>query len=165
LKAPAPNLKGLPRPLAKRSAIDPFIVMDVMGEANAREKAGADIIHMEMGQPGTAAPRAARERAAEALARDRLGYTEALGLPRLREAIARYMSERYRVVVSPERVVVTAGSSAGFVLAFLALLDTDDALGLPSPGYPLLPPDPEGGWRSASPDGDVRTGALDSDRL
>lgn len=72
----------------------------------------------------------------ERLACDRLGYTEALGLPRLREAIARYMSERYRVAVSAERVVVTAGSSAGFVLAFLALLDTGDALGLPSPGYP-----------------------------
>jgi aspartate/methionine/tyrosine aminotransferase len=136
LNAPAPSLKGLPRPLAKRSAIDPFIVMDVMGEANAREKSGADIIHMEVGQPGTPAPRAARERATEALARGRLGYTEALGLPRLREAIARYMSERYRIAVRPERVVVTAGSSAGFVLAFLALLDTGDALGLPSPGYP-----------------------------
>jgi aspartate/methionine/tyrosine aminotransferase len=91
---------------------------------------------MEVGQPGTPAPRAARERAAKRFARDRLGYTEALGLPRLREAIARYLSERYRVAVSAERVVVTAGSSAGFVLAFLALLDTGDAIGLPSPGYP-----------------------------
>ncbi len=131
-----PSLKGLPRALAKRSAIDPFIVMDVMGEANARQKAGADIIHMEVGQPGTPAPRAARERAARALSSSRLGYTEALGLPRLREAIARYMSERYRIAVSPERVLVTSGSSAGFVLVFLALLDTGDALGLPSPGYP-----------------------------
>ncbi len=136
MNEPTPSLTGLPRAPAKRSAIDPFIVMDVMGEANAREQSGDDIIHMEVGQPGTPAPRAARERAARALASDRLGYTEALGLPRLREAIARYMGERYRIAVSPERVVVTSGSSAGFVLAFLALLDTGDALGLPSPGYP-----------------------------
>jgi aspartate/methionine/tyrosine aminotransferase len=135
--APArPTSTGLPRPLAGRSAIDPFIVMDVMGEANAREAGGDDIIHMEVGQPGTAAPRAARERARSALASERLGYTEALGLPALRERIARYMGERYGVSVAPDRVVVTAGSSAGFVLAFLAILDVDDALGLPSPGYP-----------------------------
>ena len=77
-----------------------------------------------------------RERARRALERERLGYTEALGLPALRERIARYIGERYGVAVSAERVVVTAGSSAGFVLAFLLLLDRDDALGLPSPGYP-----------------------------
>ncbi len=131
-----PKAESLLRPLAKRSAIDPFIVMDVMGEANAREIAGDDIIHMEVGQPATPAPRAARERARQALETERLGYTEALGLPKLRERIARYMTERYGVAVRPERVVVTAGSSAGFVLAFLALLDQGDSLGLPSPGYP-----------------------------
>ena len=131
-----PKPKDVPRPLAKRSAIDPFIVMDVMGEANARELEGHDIIHMEVGQPATPAPRAARERAQQALESERLGYTEALGLPKLRERIARHLSERYGVGVTPKRVVVTAGSSAGFVLAFLALLDKDDSLGLPSPGYP-----------------------------
>ncbi|HBH40496.1 MAG TPA: 1-aminocyclopropane-1-carboxylate deaminase [Rhizobiales bacterium] len=110
--------------------------MDVMAEANARAKTGEDIIHMEVGQPATPAPRAARERAQQALSTDRLGYTEALGLPALRERIARYVGERYGVAVRPERVVVTAGSSAGFVLAFLALLDPGDGLGLPSPGYP-----------------------------
>lgn len=127
---------SLPRPLARTRAIDPFIVMDVMGEANRRQTSGQDIIHMEVGQPATPAPRAARERALKALAEERLGYTEALGLPALRERIARYMSERYGVNVGPERVVVTAGSSAGFVLAFLAILEHGDAFGLPSPGYP-----------------------------
>ena len=126
----------LPRPLAHRSSVEPFIVMDVMGEANAREAKGEDIIHMEVGQPATPARRAARERAQAALANDRLGYTEALGLPSLRERIALYYGERYGVSVPPERVVVTAGSSAGFVLAFLALLAPGDALMLPSPGYP-----------------------------
>jgi aspartate/methionine/tyrosine aminotransferase len=128
-----PKPKDVPRPLAKRSVIDPFIVMDVMGEANARELGGHDIIHMEVGQPATPAP---RERTQQALESERLGYTEALGLPKLRERIARHLSERYGVGVRPERVVVTAGSSAGFVLAFLALLDKGDSLGLPSPGYP-----------------------------
>ncbi len=126
----------LPRPLAHERAIDPFIVMDVLSEANRREKAGEDIIHMEVGQPATPAPRAARERVAEAMAKERLGYTEALGLPALRERIARHLKERYGVSVGPERVVVTAGSSAGFVLTFLAILDHGDAFGLPSPGYP-----------------------------
>ncbi len=110
--------------------------MDVMSEANALQTGGADIIHMEVGQPATPAPRAARERARRALERERLGYTEALGMPALRERIARYMGERYGVEVSPSRVVVTSGSSAGFVLAFLVLLDQGAALGLPSPGYP-----------------------------
>ena len=128
--------EGLPRPLARRSAIDPFIVMDVMAAANARKAKGHDVIHMEVGQPGTPAPRAARERASEALRIERLGYTEALGMPELRARIARYTAERYGVPVAPERVVVTSGSSAGFVLAFLALFDAGDAIGLPSPGYP-----------------------------
>jgi aspartate/methionine/tyrosine aminotransferase len=136
ITASAPGSKGLPRQLARRSAIDPFIVMDVMGEANLRQAGGEDIIHMEVGQPATPAPRAARERAQQALAGERLGYTEALGMPALRERIARFTADRYGVSVSPERVVVTAGSSAGFVLAFLAILDAGDALGLPSPGYP-----------------------------
>jgi aspartate/methionine/tyrosine aminotransferase len=131
-----PKMPGLPRALAQSRAIDPFIVMDVMREANQREAGGEDIIHMEVGQPATPAPRAARERAQRALAEERLGYTEALGMPALRERIAHYVKERYGVSIGPERVVVTAGSSAGFVLAFLAILDPGAALGLPSPGYP-----------------------------
>jgi aspartate/methionine/tyrosine aminotransferase len=130
------KMSPLPRRLAQRSRIDPFIVMDVMGEANAREAQGEDIIHMEVGQPATPAPRTARERARAALEAERLGYTEALGLPALRERIALHYWQRYRLRVAPERVVVTAGSSAGFVLAFLSLLDPGDALALPSPGYP-----------------------------
>jgi aspartate/methionine/tyrosine aminotransferase len=131
-----PKMAGLPRALAQSRTIDPFIVMDVMREANQREVEGEDIIHMEVGQPATPAPRAARERAQRALAEERLGYTEALGMLALRERIARYVKERYGVAIGPERVVVTAGSSAGFVLAFLATLDPGTALGLPSPGYP-----------------------------
>src|SRR6476660_3344110 len=94
---------------SRRSAIAPFIVMDVMQAAAEREAQGHDVIHMEVGQLGTPAPRAA-------LARDTLGYTVALGLPALRERIARHYAERHGVRVEPERVVVTTGSSAGFVL-------------------------------------------------
>lgn len=126
----------LPRQPAQARSIDPFIVMDVMSEANRRESAGEDIIHMEVGQPATPAPRAARERVAEAMAVGSLGYTLSLGLPELRERIAAYVKQRYGVSVGPNRVIVTAGSSAGFVLAFLAILDHGDGFGLPSPGYP-----------------------------
>ena len=94
------------------------------------------VIHMEVGQPGTPAPRAALEAVKRALDRETLGYTMALGLPALRERIARHYRHRYGVAVAPERVVVTTGSSAGFVLAFLALFDVGAKVALPSPGYP-----------------------------
>jgi aspartate/methionine/tyrosine aminotransferase len=119
-----------------RSAIGAFVVMDVMREANARAAAGGDIIHMEVGQPGTPAPRLVREAVAREIGRCALGYTDALGLPALRERIARHYRDAYNVEVSPERIVVTTGSSAGFVLTFLALLDAGDRLALPQPGYP-----------------------------
>lgn len=125
-----------PQPPSARSRIDPFIVMDVMREANARVARGDDIIHMEVGQPATPAPRTALSAAEAALRSDRLGYTDALGLPRLRERIAAYYGERYGLSLPPERVVVTAGSSAGFILVFLAILEQGDSFGLPSPGYP-----------------------------
>jgi aspartate/methionine/tyrosine aminotransferase len=124
-----------PQP-SRRSAIPAFIVMDVMQAAAEREASGQGVIHMEVGQPGTPAPRAALARVAQALERETLGYTVALGLPELRARIARHYAERHGVVVEPERVVVTTGSSAGFVLAFLALFDVDARVGLPSPGYP-----------------------------
>jgi aspartate/methionine/tyrosine aminotransferase len=119
-----------------RSAVPSFIVMDVMQAAAEREARGDKVIHMEVGQPGTPAPRTALAAAARALEQQTLGYTVALGLPSLRERIARHYSERYGVVVEPERVVVTTGSSAGFVLAFLALFDAGAKVALPSPGYP-----------------------------
>jgi aspartate/methionine/tyrosine aminotransferase len=123
----APSLRG---------AIDAFVVMDVMREANAREAAGQDIIHMEVGQPGTPAPRSVREAVKREIDQATLGYTDALGRPALRERIARYYRDVYNVEISPARIVVTAGSSAGFVLAFLALLDPGDGIALPQPGYP-----------------------------
>lgn len=127
---------ALRRAASARSAIDSFIVMDVMSRAAAREAAGAHVIHMEVGQPGTPAPLAAREAAKRAIDEGALGYTLALGTAPLRQRIARHYRETYGVEVAPERVVVTTGSSAGFVLAFLALFDAGARVALPEPGYP-----------------------------
>lgn len=121
---------------SERSAIPPFIVMDVMRQAAAEAAAGRSVIHMEVGQPATPAPRASREAVIRAMERETLGYTLALGLPALRERIARHYLDWYGLHVAPERVVVTTGSSAGFVLTFLALFDIGARVGLPSPGYP-----------------------------
>jgi aspartate/methionine/tyrosine aminotransferase len=124
------------RELSARSEIASFIVMDVMSAAAAAEADGRDVVHMEVGQPGTSAPEAARKAAALALEQDRLGYTLATGNVALRQRIAQHYKERYGVTVPYERIVVTSGSSAGFVLAFLSLFDTGAGLALPSPGYP-----------------------------
>jgi aspartate/methionine/tyrosine aminotransferase len=127
---------GGPRFGSARSEIASFIVMDVMRAALAAENAGRSIMHMEVGQPGTPAPRAAREAAMRALQGETLGYTMALGNDALRERIARHYGDWYGVGVSPERIAITAGSSAAFVLGFLAVFDAGDAVALPSPGYP-----------------------------
>ncbi|HXF53600.1 MAG TPA: aminotransferase class I/II-fold pyridoxal phosphate-dependent enzyme [Hyphomicrobiaceae bacterium] len=127
---------GILRQLSQRGNVEPFIVMDVIRAAAAREAAGERIIHMEVGQPGTPAPRAAREAVKRLIDTDKLGYTEALGIPRLKERIARHYLDRYGVTLAPDRVVATTGSSAAFVLAFLALFDVGDRVALPSPGYP-----------------------------
>ncbi|MGD9830757.1 MAG: pyridoxal phosphate-dependent aminotransferase [Hyphomicrobiaceae bacterium] len=122
---------------SSRSAIDAFIVMDVMRDANLREAQGLSVVHMEVGQPATPAPAAAQRAAIEALSRGaQLGYTEALGLPSLRARIARHYQEQYGIAVDPARVVVTTGSSAGFVLAFLAAFERGGRVALPVPGYP-----------------------------
>ena len=110
--------------------------MDVVEAARALEAAGRSIIHMEVGQPGTAAPAGARAALAQAMERDALGYTTSLGLPALRQGIAALYQRWYGVDLNPDRVVVTAGSSSAFLLAFSALFDAGDKVGLGEPGYP-----------------------------
>jgi aspartate/methionine/tyrosine aminotransferase len=125
------------RPLSRRSgAVDPFIVMDVMAAAAEKEAAGETVIHLEVGQPSTPAPKGALAAAHAALDADRIGYVAALGIPALRERIARHYRDNHGVEVSPERVVVTTGSSGGFPLAFLASFDAGDRVALAAPGYP-----------------------------
>lgn len=121
---------------SSRGAVDPFIVMDVVEAARRAEAAGRRIIHMEVGQPSTSAPAGARAALARALETDALGYTTSLGLPALRQGIAALYSRWYGVDLDPGRVVVTAGSSGAFILAFTALFDTGDRVGLGEPGYP-----------------------------
>ncbi len=121
---------------SRRSQVDPFIVMDVMEDARRAEAAGRHIIHMEVGQPGTPAPEGARQALARAMGDDAMGYTVALGLPALRARIARLYGEWYDLDLSPDRVVVTSGSSGAFILAFTALFDAGDRVGIGAPGYP-----------------------------
>jgi len=126
----------MPLKVAARAKVPPFIVMDVMSAAAAREASGERVLHLEVGQPATGLPRAARERLTQVLETERLGYTVALGILPLRERIARYYQETHEVAVPPERILVTTGSSAGFQLAFLGAFAAGDKVGLAAPGYP-----------------------------
>ncbi len=119
-----------------RSRVDPFLAMDVLDRANALGRAGRTVFHLEAGQPGTPAPQRALDAAQTALRGESLGYTESLGRPALRERIARYYRETHRVDIAPERVVITTGSSAGFLLAFISLFEAGQSLALAVPGYP-----------------------------
>lgn len=121
---------------SSRSTVDPFIVMDVMEAARKAEAAGKHIIHMEVGQPGTAAPERAQRVLAETMRKDAMGYTVALGLPALRNRIAQLYGDWYNVDLNPERIVVTSGSSSAFLLAFTALFDAGDTVAIGAPGYP-----------------------------
>ncbi len=122
--------------ISRRSVVDPFIVMDVMEAARRREAAGDSVIHMEVGQPGTPAPRRAVEALERELRRDPLGYTVALGLPALRERISKLYRDWHGLSVPAERIVITTGSSAGFLLAFISLFDAGDRVAIADPGYP-----------------------------
>ena len=110
--------------------------MEVMRAADEREAAGEAVYHLEVGQPGTSAPKAVVSAAQSALAEHRLGYTLALGIGELRHAIVRHYREFYGIDVDFERIVVTTGSSAGFVLSFLAAFGPGDRVALALPSYP-----------------------------
>jgi len=119
-----------------RSAVPPFMVMDVMAAAARLEAQGRRIIHMEVGQPAAAAPSTAIAAARTALGRGPLGYTETLGIPSLRRRIARSYRDWHGLDIESERIVVTTGSSGGFVLAFLAAFEAGDRVAVALPGYP-----------------------------
>jgi aspartate/methionine/tyrosine aminotransferase len=112
------------------------MVMDVMAAAARIEAAGGHVVHMEVGQPAASAPAGAIAAAQAALAAGRLDYTEALGVPSLRARIARYYAERHALALDPTRIAVTTGSSAAFIMAFLALFDAGDRVAVAVPGYP-----------------------------
>jgi aspartate/methionine/tyrosine aminotransferase len=111
--------------------------MDILAEAQAIEARGASVIHMELGEPAFGAPIAARNALGAALIRgETMGYTNGLGLGKLRGAIAVLYRRRNGIEIDPARVVVTSGSSAGFLLSFLALFDPGERVAIADPGYP-----------------------------
>ena len=127
--------KRLLQPSA-RGGVSPFMVMDVMAAAARLEAQGRKIVHMEVGQPAAGAPASAIAAARAALSSGPLGYTETLGIASLRRRIARAYFERHGLEIDPERIVVTTGSSAGFMLAFLAAFEAGDRVAVALPGYP-----------------------------
>lgn len=121
---------------AQRGNVPPFMVMDVMNEAARLEAQGRRIIHMEVGQPSTPAPRKVLEAAKKALSTELLGYTLALGTTPLRERIARYYQDNYKLAVEPEQIAVTTGSLGAFQLIFMAVFELGERVALPRPCYP-----------------------------
>src|SRR4051812_33145967 len=121
---------------SRRSDVPPFMVMDVMAAAARIEATGGHVIHMEVGQPAAGAPKTAIAAAHAALEAGRIDYTSALGIPSLRARIARHYRDAYGCDVDAERIVVTTGSSGGFILAFLAMFEPGDRVAVAVPGYP-----------------------------
>lgn len=122
--------------VARRAHVPPFAVMEILAAANARRAAGEHVLNLCAGEPSTGASDVVRQRAIDLLTAGDLGYTESLGAPGLRAAIAAHYAHTYGVDVDPARVAVTTGSSGGFVLAFLAAFDVGDRVALARPGYP-----------------------------
>jgi aspartate/methionine/tyrosine aminotransferase len=122
--------------ISQRSDVAAFVVMDVMQAAAQLEEQGTEVLHLEIGQPGTPAPDAVLEAAKKAMDTDKLGYTVAVGLPQLRQAISQHYADRFDVEVDPDCIVVTPGSSGAFILAFLAAFDKGARVAVPAPGYP-----------------------------
>jgi aspartate/methionine/tyrosine aminotransferase len=136
MQKPALPPADLPPLAARAERVAPFIVMDVMNQAAAIERAGGSVVHMEVGQPSAPTPGSIRAAAARALEHGRIGYTQALGTDSLRERIARHYRDAYGAGVAAERVVVTTGSSGGFILAFLACFQPGARVAITAPGYP-----------------------------
>ena len=122
--------------VSRRSVVEPFHAMDVLAKANRLVAAGHPVISMALGQPADPVPVAVRQAAERVLAAGKIGYTDSLGLPALRNAIAAHYFEHYGVLVDASRIVVTSGSSAAFNLAFLAMFDVGDRVAITRPGYP-----------------------------
>ena len=137
-----------------RSDVPPFMVMDVMAAAARLEAAGRRIIHMEVGQPAAAAPSTARAAAQAALRRRGSATPSRSASRRCARASPRHYRERYGIDVDPGRVVVTTGSSAGFMLAFLAMFEPGDRVAIACPGLSALPPHPHGARLRAGADRD-----------
>ena len=157
--------RGQPRKalkVSKRSALPPFLALDVMRKAGELSQAGEDIVHLEVGQPSSAAPKAASHALIAALEETPThGYSVAFGVMGLRARLAQHYHEWYDVRPHTDNIAVTVGSSTAFALAFMAAFDEGDRIALPTPGYPAyrnlmeglglqavpLTAGPDQGWR------------------
>ncbi len=119
--------------------IKPFIVMDVMARAEELEKSGEDVVHLEVGEPDFDTPAVVREAAMEAMASGKTRYTHAMGLLELREEICAYYGREYGVNVTPDRVMVTSGTSPAMLLMMIALLEQGDEVIISNPHYACYP--------------------------
>lgn len=113
-----------------------FLALRILADALEMRAKGEDVISMSAGQPGKGAPERVLRHAAEAIVKEPMGYTEALGLPALRDAIAAYYEHRYHQRIDRRRIVVTTGSSGAFIMSFLGAFDAGDKIAMAAPGYP-----------------------------
>ncbi|MBF0370906.1 MAG: aminotransferase class I/II-fold pyridoxal phosphate-dependent enzyme [Magnetococcales bacterium] len=113
--------------------------MEVLQRANALEAAGRDIVRLEVGEPRFPTPQPVMRAAQKALAQDLTHYTPALGIPSLRQKIAEWYQHQYGVDLSPNRVIITPGTSGAFIIAFGLLLNPQDRFAFADPGYPCYP--------------------------
>lgn len=129
--------KNKPVNLAKKmDYIEPFHVMRVLKQAKEMEKAGHDVIHLEVGEPDFSTPQPIITAAKKALDNGLTQYTPAAGILELREAIANFYKVRYGVTISPSRILITPGATGALQLVLAALINPDDEVLLPDPGYP-----------------------------
>lgn len=117
-------------------AIKPFIVMEVLERAFQLERQGRSIVHMEVGEPDFETPEVIREAGIKAIREGRTHYTHSLGHPELREAIAAWQKRQYGISISPDSIIITSGSSGAMLLIFGALLNPEEKVLIPDPGYP-----------------------------
>lgn len=117
----------------------PFIVMEILEKAQAAERQGKNIIHLEIGEPDFSTPKAIKDAGCRAIQSDKTQYTHSLGLFELREAVVEHYYDKYGVEVSPEQVIVTSGTSPAMLLAFSALLNSGEKVILSNPGYACYP--------------------------
>lgn len=123
----------------KAREVKPFIVMDVMARAEELERAGENVVHLEVGEPDFDTPEVIKQAALRAISSGKTHYTHAMGLLELREAICERYHKQYNVTIDPDQIMVTSGTSPALLLMMIALLETDDEVIISNPHYACFP--------------------------